>query len=55
MRGARVSAAPLILSKLAVFTLGTVLLYSREQLWFAVPLEALAVGNLALAVAWDQV
>jgi hypothetical protein len=43
----RLSAAPLILFKLTVFTLGTVLLYSRGQPWFAVALEALAVGNLA--------
>jgi hypothetical protein len=51
----RLSAAPLILFKLTVFTLGTVLLYSRGQPWFAVALEALAVGSLAMAVAWDQI
>jgi hypothetical protein len=51
----RLAAAPLVVFKLVVFTLGSALLYRTGQHGLGFALEAVAVTNLGLATAWQQV
>jgi Na+/melibiose symporter-like transporter len=51
----RLSTRPLIAFKLLVFTVGAALLFSTGQHALAIALETVAVVNLGLAIAWEQV
>jgi hypothetical protein len=51
----RLPRTPLLFFKLAIFTLGSVALYSAGHRVPALILQIVAVGNLALAIRWDQV
>lgn len=50
----RLPRTPLLVFKLAIFTVSAVLLYSAGQQALAIVFELLVLANLALGVAWNQ-